>query len=111
MRGHDSLGYLAPELVLSFEHLSEITRPTGTVYARLLSPPGLSFGPYEIDFRTMIGPKVRWISARGRGSDEDIIRRVMTGVSFLDVTGRKLAEESSELLAGEMQPPGSRTCC
>lgn len=58
-------------------------------------------GPYEIDFRTLIGQKVRWISARGRGSDEDISRRVMMGV-FLDVTARKQAEESNELLAGEM---------
>ncbi|OZA11912.1 MAG: histidine kinase, partial [Rhodobacterales bacterium 17-64-5] len=58
-------------------------------------------GPYEIDFRTLIGQKVRWISARGRGSDEDILRRVMMGV-FLDVTARKQAEESNELLAGEM---------
>ena len=58
-------------------------------------------GPYEIDFRTLIEQKVRWISARGRGSDEDILRRVMMGV-FLDVTARKQAEESNELLAGEM---------
>jgi len=58
-------------------------------------------GPYEIDFRTLFGDDVRWISARGRGNDEDILGRMMAGV-FLDVTGRKQAEESSELLAGEM---------
>jgi two-component sensor histidine kinase len=58
-------------------------------------------GPYETDFRILIGDDVRWISARGRGDDEGIIGDVMYGV-FLDVTGRKQAEEANELLAGEM---------
>ncbi|MBC7496952.1 MAG: PAS domain-containing protein [Sphingomonadaceae bacterium] len=58
-------------------------------------------GPYEIDFRIMIGDDVRWISARGQGNDADMADRVMFGV-FLDVTGRKQAEEGHELLAGEM---------
>jgi len=58
-------------------------------------------GPYEIDFRIMILDEVRWISARGQGDDAGIIGRVMVGV-FLDVTGRKQAEEANELLAGEM---------
>ena len=58
-------------------------------------------GPYEIDFRIMVKDEVRWISARGRGDDEGIEGRVMYGV-FLDVTGRKQAEEANELLAGEM---------
>jgi two-component sensor histidine kinase len=58
-------------------------------------------GSYEIDFRIMIGDEVRWISARGQGADAGIIERRMFGI-FLDVTGRKQAEEGSELLAGEM---------
>lgn len=58
-------------------------------------------GPYEIDFRIMVGEEIRWISARGQGDDADIVNRVMFGV-FLDVTGRKQAEEGHELLAGEM---------
>lgn len=58
-------------------------------------------GPYEIDFRIMAQEDVRWISARGRGDDEGIEGRVLYGV-FLDVTGRKQAEEANELLAGEM---------
>ena len=58
-------------------------------------------GPYEIDFRIIVGDQVRWISARGQGSDEGIVNRLMFGI-FIDVTGRKQAEESSELLAGEM---------
>ena len=37
----------------------------------------------------------------GRGRDANIENRVMFGV-FLDVTGRKQAEEGNELLAGEM---------
>ena len=58
-------------------------------------------GPYEIDFRTLVGGDIRWISARGQGADADINHRVMFGI-FLDVTQRKQAEESSDLLAGEM---------
>lgn len=58
-------------------------------------------GPYEIDFRIMIGDEIRWISARGQGDDADIVGRIMFGI-FLDVTGRKQAEEANELLAGEM---------
>lgn len=58
-------------------------------------------GSYETDFRIMIGPTVRWISARGQGDDADIEARTMFGV-FLDVTERKQAEEGNELLAGEM---------
>ena len=58
-------------------------------------------GSYEIDFRICLDDQVRWIAARGRGADDGIIGRVMVGV-FLDVTGRKQAEEGSELLAGEM---------
>jgi two-component sensor histidine kinase len=58
-------------------------------------------GPYEIDFRICLDDEVRWIAARGRGADDGIIGRVMVGI-FLDVTGRKQAEEGSELLAGEM---------
>jgi len=58
-------------------------------------------GPFEIDFRIMLGDEIRWISARGQGDDADIVHRVMYGV-FIDVTGRKQAEEGHELLAGEM---------
>jgi two-component sensor histidine kinase len=58
-------------------------------------------GPYEIDFRILVQDEVRWISARGKGSDEGMVQRQMYGI-FLDVTGRKQAEEGNELLAGEM---------
>ncbi|TIM19748.1 MAG: histidine kinase [Mesorhizobium sp.] len=58
-------------------------------------------GPYEIDFRIMIGDELKWISARGQGDDEGMVQRLMFGI-FLDVTGRKQAEEGRELLAGEM---------
>ncbi len=58
-------------------------------------------GDYEIDFRIMLGEDVRWISARGQGADAGIEGCVMFGI-FLDVTNRKQAEESNELLAGEM---------
>ena len=58
-------------------------------------------GPYETDFRIMVGDDVRWISTRRQGADVGIVGRTMFGI-FLDVTGRKLAEEGNELLAGEM---------
>jgi two-component sensor histidine kinase len=58
-------------------------------------------GAYEIDFRILVGEEVRWISARGQGSDAGIVGRIMFGI-FIDVTGRKQAEEGHELLAGEM---------
>jgi two-component sensor histidine kinase len=58
-------------------------------------------GPYEIDFRILSGDEIRWVSARGQGNDADIQHNVMRGI-FLDVTGRKQAEEANQLLAGEM---------
>ena len=58
-------------------------------------------GSFEIDFRVMLGDEVHWISARGQGDDADIVDRMMYGV-FIEVTGRKQAEEGHELLAGEM---------
>ena len=58
-------------------------------------------GTYEIDFRVLHGETIKWISARGRGEDVGIVGRVMFSV-FMDVTGRRQAEESRELLAAEM---------
>ena len=58
-------------------------------------------GAYEIDFRILHSHEVRWVSARGKGDDQGIVGRIMFGV-FLDVTGRKLAEEARERLTGEM---------
>jgi two-component sensor histidine kinase len=58
-------------------------------------------GGYEIDFRIMVGDELKWISARGQGDDVGMVKRIMFGI-FIDVTGRKQAEEGRELLAGEM---------
>lgn len=58
-------------------------------------------GAYEIDFRIIVGELIRWISVRGLGNDSGLYDHHMFGV-FLDVTGRKQAEEGHELLAGEM---------
>lgn len=41
------------------------------------------------------------MGARGQGNDAGIVGRIMYGI-FIDVTGRKQAEEGNELLAGEM---------
>ena len=87
---------------LSFEDLSAKIHPADRdrVRAAFVATRAV-VGPYEIDFRILSDLDVRWISARGQGSDDDILARVMTGI-FLDVTGRKQAEEGHELLAGEM---------
>lgn len=87
---------------VNFEDLSAHIHPADRdrVRAAFAATRGI-VGPYEIDFRIMIGDELRWISARGQGDDEGIVGRVMFGI-FLDVTGRKQAEEGRELLAGEM---------
>lgn len=87
---------------VAFEELSAHIHPADRDRVRAaFSATRAVAGPYEIDFRIVLGDDVRWISARGQGADKGIVNRVMFGV-FLDVTGRKQAEESHELLAGEM---------
>jgi two-component sensor histidine kinase len=87
---------------VTFEELSANIHPADRDRVRAAFTATRSIaGSYEIDFRIMVEDDVRWISARGRGADEGIVDCVMFGI-FLDVTGRKQAEEGSELLAGEM---------
>lgn len=87
---------------VSFEDLSSHIHPADRdrVKAAFAATRAL-VGGYEIDFRVMVGEEVRWISARGQGDDAGIVGRIMYGI-FIDVTGRKQAEEGHELLAGEM---------
>ena len=87
---------------VSFEELSAHIHPAdrNRVSAAFVGTRSVK-GDYEIDFRIMLGEDVRWISARGQGADAGIEGCVMFGI-FLDVTNRKQAEESNELLAGEM---------
>jgi two-component sensor histidine kinase len=56
---------------------------------------------FETDFRIVTGDDTRWISSRGRDAVNGFRSEVIAGV-FVDVTGRKHAEEGHELLAGEM---------
>lgn len=87
---------------VSFEELSTHIHPADRDRVRTAFNATRSVaGSYEIDFRICVGEEVRWISARGQGADVGIVERVMFGI-FLDVTGRKQAQEGSELLAGEM---------
>ena len=87
---------------VSFEELSAHIHPADRDRVRAAFSATRSIaGSYEIDFRVLLGDQVRWISARGQGADADIVDRIMFGI-FLDVTGRKQAEEGHELLAGEM---------
>jgi two-component sensor histidine kinase len=87
---------------VTFEELSEHIHPADRdrVRAAFAATRAIA-GAYETDFRITVNKEIRWISARGQGGDADIKGQVMFGI-FLDVTGRKQAEESHELLAGEM---------
>lgn len=102
----DERGYTLWDVPLSeavtFEDLSVRIHPADRdrVRAAFFATRGLT-GLYEIDFRIMTGKIVRWISARGQGADSGMVGRIMLGI-FIDVTGRKQAEEGHELLAGEM---------
>jgi len=91
-----------PSVNVCFEDLSSHIHPADRdrVRAAFAATRAL-IGPYEIDFRIIANEEVRWVSARGQGSDRGIVRRVLFGI-FIDVTGRKQAEEGNELLAGEM---------
>jgi two-component sensor histidine kinase len=93
---------LPPSDEVKFEDLSAHIHPADRdrVRAAFAATRGL-VGAYEIDFRIMIGEEIRWISARGLGDDSALHQGQMFGI-FLDVTGRKQAEEGHELLAGEM---------
>lgn len=87
---------------VTFEELSSHIHPADRDRVRLaFAATRAIIGPYETDFRILVGDDVRWVAARGKGDDADIVARTMFGI-FLDVTGRKQAEESNELLAGEM---------
>lgn len=91
-----------PGTKVTFERLSEKIHPADRDRVReAFSATKALEGAYEIDFRTLVGAEVRWISARGRGGETGIARRTMTGI-FIDISGRKHAEEGNELLAGEM---------
>jgi two-component sensor histidine kinase len=87
---------------LSFETLSKNIHPADLErVSSAFAATRAVLGPYEIDFRILVGSDIRWVSARGQGADAEISDRVLFGI-FLDVTQRKQAEESSDLLAGEM---------
>jgi len=93
---------LAPRADVCFADLSSRIHPADRDRVRAaFTATRAVVGAYEIDFRIMRGDEVRWVSARGQGEDSGIVGRVMFGV-FIDVTGRKQAEEGHELLAGEM---------
>lgn len=100
-RAFDLWGLLWSDAV-TFEELSTHIHPADRDRVRAAFNATRSVeGNYEIDFRICLGEEIRWISARGQGADEGMVDGAMFGI-FLDVTGRKQAEEGSELLAGEM---------
>ena len=87
---------------VTFEELSAHIHPKDLDRVRTaFEATRTTLGPYEIDFRTLHGNEIRWLSARGQGGDAGLVGRIMFGV-FLDVTARKHAEEAREMLANEM---------
>lgn len=87
---------------VTFGELSEHIHPADRDRVRAAFTATRSMvGPYETDFRILVGDEIRWVASRGQGDDAGIVDRTMFGI-FLDVTGRKQAEEANELLAGEM---------
>jgi two-component sensor histidine kinase len=100
-RGFELWGLPWSEAV-TFEQLSHHIHPADRDRVRAaFTATRAILGPYETDFRIMVGEEIRWIAARGQGEDVGIVGRTMFGI-FLDVTLRKQAEEGHELLAGEM---------
>lgn len=100
-RGFELWGLPISKFV-SFEALSAHIHPADRDRVRAaFEATRAIIGAYEIDFRIMVGEEVRWVSARGQGNDDGMVGEIMFGI-FLDVTGRKQAEEGHELLAGEM---------
>lgn len=102
----DARGYrlwgVSGDLRVTFAALSEHIHPADRDRVRVaFTATRAGPGAYEIDFRIVLGGEIRWISARGQGGDVGMVGRTMSGI-FLDVTGRKQAEEGHELLAGEM---------
>ncbi len=102
----DDRGYqlwaVQPDTAVTFEVLSSRIHPADRdrVRAAFAATRAIE-GTYEIDFRIVVDGDNNWISARGIGDDANLHEGIAYGV-FLDVTGRKQAEESNELLAGEM---------
>ena len=100
-RGFELWGVPWAETV-TFDELSKHIHPADRDRVRAaFAATRAVLGPYETDFRICVGDEIRWIAARGQGEDVGIVGRTMFGI-FLDVTGRKQAEEGHELLAGEM---------
>jgi two-component sensor histidine kinase len=100
-KGFDLWG-LPQTKIVAFEDLSSRIHPADRDRVRAaFTATRAIVGAYEIDFRILLEDEIRWVSARGLGSDEGLHKGQMSGV-FLDVTGRKQAEEGHELLAGEM---------
>ncbi|MCV3768746.1 sensor histidine kinase [Rhizobium sp. TRM95796] len=93
---------IADNSMVTFEDLSAKIHPSDRNRVRAaFAATRAHVGAYEIDFRILVGDVVRWVSARGQGSDIGKVDDTVMGI-FLDVTARKQAEEGNELLAGEM---------
>jgi PAS domain-containing protein len=84
----DHQGYelwnVSDDVALTFEILSAKIHPADRdrVRAAFYSTRA-TVGRYEIDFRILVDDDVRWVSARGQGSDEGIANRCMPAFSSM----------------------------
>ncbi len=102
-RAHGLWDVSKVETPVTFEALSAKIHPEDLGQVKMaFAKTRTTSGPYEIDFRILDNQHVaRWISARGESGDTGMVDRVMFGI-FMDVTDRKQAEETRDMLAGEM---------
>src|SRR3954454_13170725 len=66
-------------------------------------------GSYETDFRILCDGKVRWISARGRGDDQGIVKDHVWRVHRRD--GKKESRRGSRDACGRNEPPSEEHFC
>jgi PAS domain-containing protein len=94
-RAHGMWGVAPGESSVTFEALSSRIHPEDLDRVRAAFTATRDIlGAFEIDFRTVGGHDVRWISARGQSDDKAMFDRHMFGI-FLDVTERKLARKTA----------------
>ena len=61
---------------VTFEELSQHINPADRDRVRAaFAATRAVFGPYETDFRILVGDEIRWIAARGQGEDAGIVGR------------------------------------
>ena len=92
-------------LDVNFEDLSQHIHPADRDRVRAAFTATRSIiGPYEIDFRIMVADELRWVSARGQGSDAGMVDRIMFGI-FIDVDRAQAGRRGQGTARRRDEPP------